>query len=782
MAGKNSEYVIRRTWGAQLCRLWPWGVVLLLLAVLALGVQGLRQAKELNAARTAAAAEPPAPGAGTAEASPPPDSGKAVNGGRQALHEFLESLHQAAGLVAGETGEAAEYRLPSNSIPYALHSARLMAMIFVLAALVVIVWPQLVKPCVRARVWWWKHCARKHLVFGLVPTGFWPLKLVYREYSVICGLGWTGNEIARAIRSRPRMNRRLIVIEKDPENPFRAGLVALGDVIVLSGDAAREDVLRSAAVERATRVFITSDSDEMNCRVAAQLAGVLGKMQRPTCLPAERKDWGPKPGCHKECPVHYRTVMGYAQIVDEQLRSHVENTTRNSHLDVRCFDTYALAAKHLLTRHSPFAGDETERDVHIMVAGGTAIGDAVLLESMYQAHAQKGRKIHFTVLVEGPAEKAHVPEEFVKTERDRFYARFPFLNTEVTGKSPELSRVVNYVYPWRKSDAGTSIVEFAAIPASEAKLRAEDFCLYRSVNRGELVHLYLCLDDGVRSAALADRLAEALEYHDSECLATLYRYYNYPEREVEHDTGEKRSEGRPVIPFGSVMAEDAEAAVTRSFVERAAMHIHYSFQGVDPKKVETPADRHCFIERLWNEATEWERESNRQAAAHFLVKLHCLGVCAELRWDPGSWNEVLAVDDDSQYLFDLKETLIREKKEVEAEKKNAGSERKPPPNSASADRAASDHTTDKPAATSDAAILADMEHRRWCMERLLNGWLPLPDGELREQWENDKDRRQLLKKRRHWHRDLIPFDDLSPDERGKDYDQLIAMLEFLEEQ
>jgi hypothetical protein len=94
-------------------------------------------------------------------------------------------------------------------------------------------------------------------------------------------------------------------------------------------------------------------------------------------------------------------------------------------------------------------------------------------------------------------------------------------------------------------------------------------------------------------------------------------------------------------------------------------------------------------------------------------------------------------------------------------------------------RASADHITVKLAAIGCRAVaeaqkrfafteaeielLARIEHRRWCAERLLSGW--------RKGDERDNDRRL--------HPDLVPFEDLSENGRDKDRDNVKAIPEIL---
>jgi hypothetical protein len=69
-----------------------------------------------------------------------------------------------------------------------------------------------------------------------------------------------------------------------------------------------------------------------------------------------------------------------------------------------------------------------------------------------------------------------------------------------------------------------------------------------------------------------------------------------------------------------------------------------------------------------------------------------------------------------------------------------------------------------------------MEHRRWCAEKLLSGWRPLPrTAENTLKWKEDKS----SFKRQKLHLDLVPYDELNPHDQGKDISQINGIPSFL---
>lgn len=81
--------------------------------------------------------------------------------------------------------------------------------------------------------------------------------------------------------------------------------------------------------------------------------------------------------------------------------------------------------------------------------------------------------------------------------------------------------------------------------------------------------------------------------------------------------------------------------------------------------------------------------------------------------------------------------------------------------------------------SSDGAVvrmLAESEHRRWCAEKILDGWEPLPEAE-RERWETDEGEQALRDQR--YHLDIRPVETLRAEMDGewdKDRSQVETML------
>lgn len=97
--------------------------------------------------------------------------------------------------------------------------------------------------------------------------GFW-LKYFARNHSIVCGLGDKGARIAQQLLDRGDF---VAIVERHEELSAVAELRSRG-AIVVTGDAAHADVLRSLSVHRSRRVVVTCGDDGTNLGVGSVAA------------------------------------------------------------------------------------------------------------------------------------------------------------------------------------------------------------------------------------------------------------------------------------------------------------------------------------------------------------------------------------------------------------------------------------------------------------------------------------------------------------------------------
>lgn len=277
-------------------------------------------------------------------------------------------------------------------------------------------------------------------------------------------------------------------------------------------------------------------------------------------------------------------------------------------------------------------------------------------------------------------------------------------------------------------------IRFVEIPKANGGWLKDRFELYDHIKPCWRTNLYMCVDDGIKSTALMDlvyrRMNWLAESMNGEINCTCH--YNYPETDSELNSTEWKE-------FG-----DYKTTCISENIKRAA----------------EPSLAQCVMDvwgsrKNWLYEPSWSKESSRQSADHIYIKLALAG---------------LTVDSSREEI----RTAMGEMKKISTA---SGWE--------------------KPTVVhigSKLDELAKIEHRRWCAERLLGGWLPLSENDDREKWNQGlRDAAQdlaektesmkyvnKLKKELFRHGDLIPFKDLLECEIEKDYQIIAGILDMRE--
>ena len=305
--------------------------------------------------------------------------------------------------------------------------------------------------------------------------------------------------------------------------------------------------------------------------------------------------------------------------------------------------------------------------------------------------------------------------------RKQVYAEYPCLSPERWDDG--LRRVCEGLFP---------VLEFVEMPLSTADMRSETFAPFLDIRPGWRVNIFFCLDGGILSQGMLESLRGYLAWRKEKTGAELLMAcFN----ENGEDTLHRDTE---VVSFGGRMARCAPETIAVPGADRTAKEIMLWYEFAN--KMDGLAERRawsrfaCWLAMKWDMGqAEWARESNRQAADHISVKMALLGL----------------------------------------------------PRTAEGGRVLRDRLKNDARLGGMAERLARTEHRRWCAERLLNGWRPLATEEDWRQWSDDSDRERQRAFQKTQKNGLkrsgcfVPFDELPEDEKKKD-DFLSMIPELLE--
>ncbi|NIV31853.1 MAG: hypothetical protein GWN58_20910 [Anaerolineae bacterium] len=184
------------------------------------------------------------------------------------------------------------------------------------------------------------------------------------DHVIICGLGYKGLVLAHGFHER---GDRVVVIDRDEDNDLIDPCRKLG-ITVLIGDAASQEFLALARVDRAQYLFAVSGDDGANADVAVRAHAHVSKQSGPTL----------------NCFVH---------IVDPRLcdllRKHGPATDKDNRFTLQFFNVYDTGARAVLAQHPPFdRGPDGEP--HLLVAGMGHMGESLIVLGAAKWRAQHG--------------------------------------------------------------------------------------------------------------------------------------------------------------------------------------------------------------------------------------------------------------------------------------------------------------------------------------------------------------------------------------------------------
>lgn len=509
-----------------------------------------------------------------------------------------------------------------------------------------------------------------------------------RGHVLICGIGDDGYELATEALEEGRN-----VVAVDIEHDDRTADLESKGAIVLEGDATHEPLLtRRARLRHAASVFLTTGNDATNAASVETIA------ERATA--AERDD----------------VLELTARIEDRRLRRTLhEAVGSDSGVYLRTYGIPDATARELLATAAVDDIDNLDDRVHIWLVGWTPLSRALLEQLLHLMHYPEGVERRISVIAADP-----------DTVREDVATMAPGIDPDWWEKE-ETSALVRSLFPE---------IEVHRLPQSDMALLSDRLELYDTLESGDRLTIFADDTDTQSLRALIStweaKLDDLTKRYD---LDTDLYYRGF------------HTEWRPAVTavdaeayeeFGDGCSIQAVKGERRDRIARRlalVYHLLYAESLVselpDPNEVPVDLDGdfdavvswleslppdlvETYSTAVWRSLPEYQRESNRHAAAHAAVK-HRMASLLETRTDR--------------------------------------------------DRAAI------------VRALAITEHQRWCSEKILNGWEPLPAAQ-RDRWEEDAG--ETILRRQRYHPDIRPVEALRAETDGeweKDVSQVMAILD-----
>lgn len=405
-----------------------------------------------------------------------------------------------------------------------------------------------------------------------------------------------------------------------------------------------------------------------------------------------------------------------ARIDDNRLRrTFHEETMSTDGLHLRTYDVPEATARELLAAQQIDDIDDRNERIHVWLVGWTPLSEALINQLLHLMHYPDGVDRQVTVITDVPN----------KAERD--------ITTLSPGIDPDwwddesMSKFVEKLFP---------NIDVQSMPASDMELLSDQPSLYDSLEQNDKLTIIADDPDERSLRALISVWAPKLEVLSREFeLDARLVYRSSDDTDRAPPTSEIQTTSYTV--FGNGCSISSVRGEERDRIARQLALVYHLLYEEEPSAIfpwreSVPIDREADIESVigwletlpqaereryetavWRNLPEYQRESNRHAADHAAVKHRMAGVLADV-----------------------------------------------------------DTTLDQ----QTIRALAESEHRRWCAEKILDGWEPLPSTE-KERWKTDNGQQALREQR--YHPDIRSVESLRAEMDGawkKDVSQVKAVL------
>jgi hypothetical protein len=539
---------------------------------------------------------------------------------------------------------------------------------------------------------------------------------VRRPHDLVIGLGTTGQSI---LQDSSRRKHPVVAIEIQPDPATKQLCSRLG-ISLRAGNASEPAVLKDLGLGLTEKAFVCTGSDDTNMRIVSRIASLRSdhRSRRGSFPRAAR---GPK----KENSAEMLCAVGI---------SHHENlqTLRNclppGHgIDLRIFNKEEATARAFLATHhlDRFSASSDSHCAQIILVGDSPLADALLRQILQQGIFESGKSLEVIRLCARPRSACRA-----------FVDEYPcYKQRPGTASGPWKAEPL----PVWETENVLAAVHFHHLPDSDVgKIEWFEKQFQRDRGQKRVTTVLVACATSSASAHLTSVIIPLLEQtriKQSRDIA-IWSYFDTNDATMREDLERTLNTDAPTLPVGII--SDFLGRCTRQLADGSELDaLAYRINGYYWEPRGADLDDEAKLHELWRDLSENDRDSNRQAAAHALVKWRIL---RRLRRDGRSEDEI-------------KDELAR------------------------------------------------CEHRRWCAEYLLKGFRPLtripsehPRWEQKpkekrkiESWFGDKKAKASYKDTKR-HVDLIPYDDIpkllldekrAAEEQKKDVNQITLLKTFL---
>jgi hypothetical protein len=370
---------------------------------------------------------------------------------------------------------------------------------------------------------------------------------------IICGLGRKGYFVTREFRQR---NQRVVIIERDPENPLIPPCEDMGATVII-GDARDPVFLKKAGIHRASQLIAVCDEDDTNSEIAIQARELAGSNRQELL-----------------CTVHVHNAELWTQ-----LRNPKYTLDPGSPVQIGYFNIFESGARLILREHPPFPQNPPPNArPHFLVVGLGYLGECLLV------HAARNWCQYYDL--------HHQP-------------------LRVTIVDPHVNELMQVIYQRYPLVSEVCQVTACAFDSRDPQFLAGNF-LFDQNKICDLSHIYICLDNSYDGLTAGLAIMRHLHNHEAEIIVRMTENSGQARLLKEaRDYGENLTRFSTFALFENTCKPERFDDGTREILAEAIHNAYLEEQ--QEKGIELRAKNSMVP---WEELPEDFKSSNRDQAYH----------------------------------------------------------------------------------------------------------------------------------------------------------------------
>lgn len=394
----------------------------------------------------------------------------------------------------------------------------------------------------------------------------------WKEHIVLCGCDNQGRALINEYLKQAHP-KSIVVIDAEvhPDNV----LFEKSGVVFIKEDAKLIESLRTARVMAARCVYVMTGSDHVNLEIFDSLKNLIN--EDGSCSANEKP---------RSCFVHINDGS-LKSLVDEDLFDN-RKIWNGKGWEIRTLNTFGSSARVLLTSDlAPHHFISEDQQPHVLVLGNSWLAEQIIIQGASIGHYPNGRRLRVTYVAEDADQM-----------RDMLFARYPALDPQ---RFAHLG--------WTRQESGLlPVIDTCFIAKSPECMTGE---LYKQITAScKLSVAYICHPDYERAlrilSALKSNLVFQREGKNSSPMLVLCDLHGNMNEYVHKDANSRVFDALSA----SVKLKEGEAVIQGVREDWArTINNHY---------------RKLYGGQLWDELPEGMRDSNRQSADHWQIKLDLL--------------------------------------------------------------------------------------------------------------------------------------------------------------